>query len=456
MHGAQLAARPFGGSGGGSALSVAPTPMLTLTARRHADRRERLQPQPLTPSPRTCTMSLSRRFSIVAALALLVCAACGAGGPTAPGPGATQPSDSAFAAALRARLEAETKAGEFSGAVLVTRDGYTLFEGAYGLADREKGVANTPLTQFRVGSMDKMLTAVAVLQLVQAGKVLLDAPLGTYLPDYPNAALASKVTIHHLLTHTGGTGDIFGPEFTAHRTELRTTEDYLRLYGTRGLQFEPGAKWEYSNYGYLLLGAVIERVSGTSYYDYVAAHIHAPAGMTATGSAPEDSLVPGRAVGYTQQLVPGALVSNASWLPYRGTAAGGGYSTVGDFARFAGALREHRLLNPAHTELLLGGKVTIGQGSRYAYGFLDRNQVGRRLVGHGGGAPGMNGELTFEPNGGYVIVVLSNLDPQAATRVEAFILDRLPTSTASKAAGASAARSAPMPALISREAIALR
>ena len=365
---------------------------------------------------------------IIAVLSLLACVACGAGQSTAPGAAATPAAtDSAFVAALRARLEAATEAGEFSGAVLVARDGHTLFEGAYGLADRERRIPNTPLTRFRVGSMNKMLTAVAALQLVQAGTLRLDASLGTYLADYPNAEVASKVTPHHLLTHTGGTGDIFGPEFTARRSELRTTEDYLRLYGTRGLRFEPGARWEYSNYGFLLLGAVIERVAGTSYDDYVTARVLAPASMTATGSAPEDSLVPERSVGYTRQLVPGALVSNGPTLPYRGTPAGGGYSTVGDLARFAVALREHRLLDSAHTALLLAGKVTVGSGARYAYGFFDRVVGGRRFVGHGGGAPGMNGDLAFEPNGGYVVVVLSNLDPPAAGRVAAFILERLPT-----------------------------
>jgi CubicO group peptidase (beta-lactamase class C family) len=360
---------------------------------------------------------------IVAALALLACAACGTGGPTAPGAAA---SDSAFVAALRARLETATATGEFSGAVLVTRDGRTLFEGAYGLADRERGVPNTPLTQFRVGSMNKMLTAVAALQLVQAGTLRLDAPLATYLPGYPNAEVASKVTLHHLLTHTGGTGDIFGPEFTARRSELRTIDDYLRLYGTRAPQFTPGARWEYSNYGFMLLGAVVERVGGTSYYDQVAARVLAPAGMTATGSAPEDSLVPGRSVGYTRKLVPGTLVSNAPTLPYRGTPAGGGYSTVGDFARFAVALRERRLLDSAHTALLLAGTVQTGQGVLYAYGFVDRVVGGRRFVGHSGGAAGMNGDLAFEPDGGYVVVVLSNFDPPAAGQVMAFILDRLP------------------------------
>ena len=376
-------------------------------------------------------MSILYRAPILAALALLAGVSCGAGDPTAAGPHAAQASrDSAFVAALHARLETAAAADEFAGAVLVARDGRTLFEEAYGLAERERGVPNTPLTQFRVGSMNKMLTAVATLQLVQAGALRLDAPLGTYLPEYPNAAVASSVTPHHLLTHTGGTGDIFGPAFTANRLELRTTADYLRLYGTRGPRFAPGARWEYSNYGFLLLGALVERVGGTSYDDHVAARVLAPAGMTATGSAPEDSLVAGRAVGYTAHVVPGAIVSNAPTLPYRGTAAGGGYSTVGDLARFAVALREHRLLDSAHTARLLAGQVAVGQGARYAYGFLDRVVGVRRFVGHGGGAPGMNGELAFEPDGGYVVVVLSNLDPPAAGRVATFILDRLPSAAA--------------------------
>ena len=365
---------------------------------------------------------------IVAALTLLVCAACGA--PTAPGPqAATAAADSAFVAELSAQLAAATAADAFSGAVLVTRDGHTLFEGAYGFADRERGVPNTPQTQFRSGSMYKMLTAVATLQLVQAGALRLDAPLGTYRPDYPNVDVASKVTPHHLLTHTGGTGDIFGPLFMAHRLELRTTEDYLRLYGTRGLQFAPGTQYAYSNYGFVLLGAVVERLSGKSYDEHVAASVLAPAGMTATGTAPEDSMVAGRAVGYTRQLVPGSLVSNAPTLPYRGTPAGGGYSTVGDFARFAVAVRDRQLLDSAHTALLLAGKVETGPGVRYAYGFIDRVVGGRRFVGHSGGAPGMNGQLVFEPNGGYVVVVLSNFDPPAAGQVLSFILSRLPAAT---------------------------
>jgi D-alanyl-D-alanine carboxypeptidase len=366
---------------------------------------------------------------IVAGLIVLASVGCSIGSRESTVPVTTDvlaARDSAFVTGLRAHLTDATATGAFSGAVFVARDGRTVFEGAYGLADRERSIANTPLTQFRVGSMNKMLTAVAVLQLAEAGKVRLDVPLRTYLPDYPNEDMASRVTLHHLLTHTGGTGDIFGPQFAANRLQLRNTEDYLQLYGTRGLRFEPGTRWEYSNYGFMLLGAVIERVSGMSYDEYVATRILTPAGMTATGAAPEDSLVPGRSVGYMRQ--GGALVSNAPTLPFRGTPAGGWYSTVGDFARFAVALREHQLLDATHTALLLSGKVAMGQVglAQYAYGFVDRVQAGRRLVGHGGGAPGMNGELTFEPNGGYVVVVLSNFDPSAATGIEAFILPRLP------------------------------
>jgi CubicO group peptidase (beta-lactamase class C family) len=368
---------------------------------------------------------------IVAFLILLCSVACSTGDDAAPGADATRTAaDSAFAAALHAQLASVAAAGQFSGAVLVARDGRTVFEGAYGLADRERLVPNTLHTQFRVGSMYKMVTAVATLQLVQAGVVRLDAPLGTYLPDYPNAEVASKVTPHHLLTHTGGTGDIFEPEFMARRLEIRTTGDYLRLFGTRGLQFAPGTRHVYSNYGFMLLGAVIERVSGTSYDDHVATRVLAPAGMTATGTAPEDSPVPGRSVGYIRVRADAqgasALVSNAPTLPYRGTPAGGGYSTVGDFARFAVALRERRLLDSAHTALLLSGKVPVIPGVRYAYGFMDRILGGRRFVGHSGNAPGIDAELVFEPDGGYVIVVLSNFDPPAAGWALKFIADRLP------------------------------
>jgi D-alanyl-D-alanine carboxypeptidase len=330
--------------------------------------------------------------------------------------------------ALAVRADKLAGDDELSGAVLVANGDRVLFSHAYGLADRKHRIPNTLRTRFRIGSMNKMFTAVAILQLVEAGKVKLTAPLGTYLPDYPNRQVATKVTIHQLLTHTGGTGDIFGPDFDAHRNELRTLADYVRLYGRRGLEFAPGSRWAYSNYGFILLGAVIERVTGHSYYDYVQQHIYAPAGMTRTGSLPETQAVPDRSIGYTKPPGATAWAPNTDTLPYRGTSAGGGYSTVEDLARFAHALLNHKLLSPASTKLLITGKVKAGPGARYAYGFEDaRGPDGNGWVGHGGGAPGMNGDLKIYPKSGYVVAVLANLDPPAAQRISEYLDPRLPT-----------------------------
>ncbi|MGZ4345496.1 MAG: serine hydrolase domain-containing protein [Solirubrobacteraceae bacterium] len=330
--------------------------------------------------------------------------------------------------ALSARADKLAGEDEFSGAVLITKDNRMLFGHAYGLADRNRRIPNTIRTRFRIGSMNKMFTAVAILQLVQAGKVKLTAPLGTYLPDYPNRDVASKVTIHQLLTHTGGTGDIFGPDFDAHRNELRTLADYVKLYGKRGPEFEPGSSWAYSNYGFILLGAVIEKVTGHSYYDYVQQHIYAPAGMTRTGSLPEVRAVPDRAVGYTKSPGTTAWAPNTDTLPYRGTSAGGGYSTVEDLTQFAHALLTHKLLSRDTRKLLITGKVRDGPGTRYAYGFEDaRDADGNGWVGHGGGAPGINGDLKIYPKSGYVVAVLANLDPPAAQRISEYLDPRLPT-----------------------------
>jgi len=333
-------------------------------------------------------------------------------------------SESELIAAVRKKLDEDLAAGRFAGAALVAKNGKTVFAQAYGLADREKKTSNTLKTRFRLGSMNKMFTAVATMQLVQSGKLDLKAPFGNYLTDYPNKDVASKVTIEHLLTHTGGTGDIFGPEFDKRRLELKTLRDYVSLYGQRALEFEPGSRWQYSNYGFLLLGVIVEKVSGQSYYDYVRDHIFKPAGMTATASEPEEQTVPERSVGY-MRFGPGDWRPNNDTLPYRGTSAGGGYSTVEDLLRFATALQSHKLLNAQYTEMMTTGKVDAGR-DKYAYGFQESVNNGMRCFGHGGGAPGMNGELQICPASGYVIAVLANLDPPAASRVGDFITNRLP------------------------------
>ncbi len=331
----------------------------------------------------------------------------------------------ALTAALREMLQKETAANRFAGAVLLAQDGKPVFAQAYGLADREHKTANALQTRFRIGSMNKMFTAVATLQLAQAGKLRLEDPLGKYLPDYPNKELASKVTIHQLLTHTGGTGDIFGPEFSAHRLELRTLSDYVNLFGKRALKFEPGSRFAYSNYGFILLGVVIEKVSGESYYDYVRKHVYEPAGMTSTGSEPENVAVAGRSVGYMDE--EGTLRPNTDTLPYRGMSAGGGYSTVEDLLRFANALEQHKLLDVQHTQLLTTGKVDMPGGVRhYAYGFADQTINGQHCFGHNGGAPGMSGDLAICSDGRYVVAVLANRDPDVADKIAGFITNRLP------------------------------
>lgn len=330
-------------------------------------------------------------------------------------------SESELCKAVDERAQDLTRRDGFAGSVLLARGSEVIFEKAYGWADREEKIANTVETRFRIGSMNKMFTAVAALQLVEKGKLALDAPLGEYLREYPNAGVAAKVRLRHLLSHTGGTGDIFGPEFASKRLELKTLEDYLRLYGKRELAFEPGTKWAYSNYGFLLLGAVIEQVAGRSYYDQVKDGVFRPAGMTGTDSLPEEEKVPQRSKGY--QWGPAGWRSNADTLPWRGTPAGGGYSTTRDLFRFARALETGKLVGEK-----LFREATTGEkpGAGYGLGFQLYEKPARQY-GHGGGAPGMNGELRVLPETGYVLTVLANLDPPAAGRITSFVLARLRT-----------------------------
>jgi D-alanyl-D-alanine carboxypeptidase len=352
--------------------------------------------------------------------------------PSRPPAGVTAPprlAPAALAAATRARLEKAAAEDRFSGAVLIAHAGQPVLTAAYGLADREAKIPATVDTQFRFGSMGKMFTAVSIMQLAQAGKLDLTAPIGRYLPGYPNRDIADHVTINNLLTHTGGTGDIFGPEFFAHRLEIKTPADYVTLYGARAPLFAPGARNQYSNYGFMLLGRIVETVSGGSYDDYIAAHIFKPAGMTATGNQPEIVRLPKRANGYMAGL-SSTFYNATDTLPWSGTPAGGGYSTVGDLGRFADALMANRLLDAAHTKMLTDGGFTGADGKFWRYDFGAPAGDGRRFYGHNGGAPGMNGELRIFPAGGghdaYTVAVLANRDPPTATGTANFITDRLP------------------------------
>ncbi len=318
----------------------------------------------------------------------------------APAPVATL-DDAALAAFIRQRMDEL----DYSGAVLFARAGAPVVVAARGLADREAKTPNTVDSKFRMGSMDKMFTAVAIMQLAQQGKVSLDAPFGDYLKDYPNAAMARGVTVHQLLTHTGGVGDIFGPQFNENRLTLKTLKDYVALYGKRAGEFAPGTRWAYANYGFILLGRIIEEVSGQAYPDYVRDHIFAPAGMTGSGFEPENVAVSGRTKGYW--TVNGVTGLNDSTLPWAGTSAGGGYTTVRDLLAFATALTGGVLMDADHVRLMTTKKAN---GS-YAYGFDDLSRDGLRIYGHGGNATGMNGNFWIIGDGQAVIATLSNFDP---------------------------------------------
>ena len=325
-------------------------------------------------------------------------------------------------AALERELDASAAADTFSGTVIVAKNGVPIFARAYGRADRERGTANELATSFNVGSINKMMTAVAIIRLVQDGRLAVTDTVGKHIPDYPNRAIADHVTIHHLLTHTGGTGDIFEADYEDYRLELKTHDDYLAKFGGRAPVHAPGAEFRYSNYGFVLLGAILERATGKSYYDAVAELVYAPAGMTATTAPRHDERV--GATGYTRMRT-GELEPNHFILPYRGMAAGGGWSTAGDLLAFANALGRNVLLDENHTKLVTTGKIRTRHGFRYGYGFADFKIGGVRCVGHNGGFPGANGELTICESG-YTVAVLANFDPPAASRIAHFVLKRLP------------------------------
>jgi D-alanyl-D-alanine carboxypeptidase len=314
---------------------------------------------------------------------------------------------------------------QFAGNVRVARRGEVRLEKSFGLARRDPEQKNEAGTRFRIASMFKMFTAVAILQLVEKGQLQLDAPLISYLPDYPNAALAKQTTLRHLLTHTGGTGDIFTDSYQQQRLNIRQHADYLRLFGEREAEFKPGSREAYSNYGYVLLGAVIERVSGQSYYTYVDNHIFKPTGMTATGAEPEEKVRELLSVGYTH--TEQGLSINTDSLPWRGTAAGGGYSTVGDLHLFALALLNGTLVSEQTLAEATRSQTASGL---YGYGFQLGGEGETRHFGHIGGAEGMNGALRIYPATGDIVIALSTMDPPGAEMLVEYYSNRMPLQSA--------------------------
>jgi D-alanyl-D-alanine carboxypeptidase len=304
-------------------------------------------------------------------------------------------------AAVRAFLEAQTKADEFSGVVLVAKDAKIIFHEAYGFADRDKKIPNRKDTKFNLGSINKNFTRAAVLQLARQGKLSLDDPIKTFLPDYPNPQAADKVTVRQLLNMTSGIGDFFGDRYDATPKEkIRTLQDYLPLFADQPLAFEPGTANKYSNGGYIVLGLIIEKVSGLDYYTYVRENIFKPCGMSDTDAYPRDADIPNLARGYAREseAAGSPRVLNLSTLPGRGSSAVGGYSTAADLLKYIQAVKEGRIYLP-----------DAGNG-----------------LGIAGGAPGINSAIEWDPRSGYLVIVLTNFDPPTAGQAARRIVSWLP------------------------------
>jgi D-alanyl-D-alanine carboxypeptidase len=311
------------------------------------------------------------------------------------GPGEDRPApepkkdDAELFAAVRAYAAKAVEAGDFSGVILIARNGIPVFDEAFGYADRDRKIPNRTDTKFNVGSIDKSFTSLAVRQLAAEGKLSLDDAIGKFLPDYPNKDAASKVTVRHLLDMSSGIGDFFGERFdAADKEKIRSLADYLPLFADQPLAFEPGQGNQYSNGGYIVLGLIIQKVSGQDYYSYIRDHVFKPAGMNDSEWTRKDAEVPNRAVGYVRE--GSAWKTNYGTLPGIGSSAGGGYSTAGDLLKYTIAL-EKGLYGPA------------GEDKKGGLGIA-------------GGAPGINAGVEWMPERGVTIIVMANLSPPAATR----------------------------------------
>ena len=312
-------------------------------------------------------------------------------------------------------LEAAEK---FSGTVLVAQGDEVLFEKAYGRRDENKEALLAPGDRFNLASAGKMFTSVAILQQIAAGRLSLDTTVGQVLKDYPNRSFADTVTVRQLLTHTAGAGDmdeLFGAEHAAERARLRTLSDMVAVHGNRAPEFTPGSEQKYGNYGYIVLGRMLEVLSGQDFETYIRQHVLAPANMRQTGFVECSDPAPDIAVGYVE--VSGKRVRNCETLPSRGFAAGGEVGVARDLLRFVQALNAGTLLPPA-----LFAQATTPQHEFMGLG-LFATGYGKDVPerdfrwGHGGSADGICTDVRHYPRTGETVIVLSNKDAPACFAV---------------------------------------
>lgn len=298
--------------------------------------------------------------------------------------------------------------GLFSGTVLLADQQGVLYQTAKGMADLRYQVKNNTDTKFNLASMNKMFTAVSVLQLVAEKKLALDDKLIKYLDrELFAAGDFDNITIAQLLTHTAGLGWPNYPDMS--QNKLRNLNDHRPFLKHLPLNSPPGSRFSYSNEGMLLLGMVIEAVSGKSYDDYVQQHIYAKAGMPNSGNFDIDGVTPNMAMGYSYSQQLQSMQTNWFIAGIKGSPAGGGYSTINDLYQFATALTQYQLLPKALTEAAYSAKPELNS-AWYGYGFSVQTNSHGRIVGHSGAFIGVSSAMRIYLDKGYTLVVLSNRD----------------------------------------------
>lgn len=320
--------------------------------------------------------------------------------------------ESSFDATTYEELDAELQQlaadNRFSGVVMSAPGGEVAFTGAYGPADKRAGVANTLDTRFNIGSLNKEFTGAAVLLLVNEGAIEIDAPISRYLDGFPSE-VGDAVTVRHLLQHRSGWGHYWDNEhFLSNLPRLRTMDDYLEFILEIPLEFEPGAREQYSNTGYEVLGSIIEAASGMSYFDFVQQRIFQPLGMHDTAFVERDAIAPNVAIGYAREhpFLAGEPYSreNTFILAPKGTAAGGAFSTARDLLRFNLALVDGELL-------------PVEQAAMVFTGYEEGAGLPDGTMGLAGGAPGVITVFYFNPVARDFAIALCNYDTDLAEEV---------------------------------------
>lgn len=323
-------------------------------------------------------------------------------------PGRAGDGGGCIAARLDAAVEQAIIDADFSGVLMLKRGDKVVYQRAVGQAERVFGAANRIDTRFNIASIGKMFTATAALRLVEQGRIDLDAPVLRYLPDYPAPAIAGQITARQLLSHSAGVGSYWEAIAQKPSHAFLETRDFLPLFADQPLEFTPGERLGYSNGGYVILGLIIEALTGETFADHIGRTIFDPLGMSGSGFWPLDLVVPNRADGYTRdEAVPGAWRSNLFVNQFRGGPAGGGYSTVEDLSTFITALGDGRLLSPQMLATATTGLFDLGR-ARYGLGFMEETVNGHRMVGNTGGHFGIAGEIWRYEDLGYTFAMLTN------------------------------------------------